>query len=384
MQRTFDLHVVDTRPLSPPLAVLTALPLGDAAADLVAQTRDRIRAIMQGRDRRLLVVVGPCSIHDPRAALEYAGRLAALRRELADELETVMRVYFEKPRTATGWKGFINDPRMDDSFHIEEGIWKAREFLMRVAEMGLPAGTEALDPITPQYLGELIAWTAIGARTSESQTHREMASGLSTPVGFKNATDGDLEVAINAILGIGMTFVILTGGIDLSVGSIVGLTGMIAGGLTLSAWGGFRRRMLTSMAGLAGMGLALSRVGFAPASLLPLAVAGMFLCGFCMPLVNGPLFAAIQATVAPEMQGRIFTLLMSASAAAAPLGLAVAGPVADGAGVGVWFLASGIVCVTLAAGSLFLPALMQLEDNNRAAAPQAADQGLDAGMVTQA
>jgi len=182
------------------LAVLTALPLGDAAADLVAQTRDRIRAIMQGRDRRLLVVVGPCSIHDPRAALEYAGRLAALRRELADELETVMRVYFEKPRTTVGWKGLINDPHLDGSFDIETGLRTARKLLLDVAAAGVPAATELLDPVTPQYLADAIAWTAIGARTTESQTHREMASGLSMPVGFKNGTDGSIGVAVNAMV----------------------------------------------------------------------------------------------------------------------------------------------------------------------------------------
>jgi len=145
-------------------------------------------------------VVGPCSIHDPVAGLDYAQRLRALADEVADTLLLVMRVYFEKPRTAVGWKGFINDPRMDDSFHIEEGIRRSREFLIHLAELGLPTATEALDPISPQYLGDLIAWTAIGARTSESQTHREMSSGLSTPVGFKNATDGDLSAAVNAIL----------------------------------------------------------------------------------------------------------------------------------------------------------------------------------------
>ena len=142
----------------------------------------------------------PCSIHDPVAGLDYARRLKKLADEVAGTMVLVMRVYFEKPRTATGWKGFINDPRMDDSFHIEEGLQKGREFLLAVNELGLPAGTEALDPIAPQYLGDLIAWTAIGARTSESQTHREMSSGLSTPVGFKNGTDGSLDAAVNAII----------------------------------------------------------------------------------------------------------------------------------------------------------------------------------------
>jgi 3-deoxy-7-phosphoheptulonate synthase len=145
------------------------------------------------------VIVGPCSIHDPGAAIEYATRLSALAAKVSDALFVVMRVYFEKPRTSTGWKGYINDPGMDDSFRIQEGIVRARELLVRFAEMGLPAGSEALDPLTPQYLGDLISWYAVGARTTESQTHREMASGLSAPVGFKNSTDGGLEVAINAI-----------------------------------------------------------------------------------------------------------------------------------------------------------------------------------------
>jgi len=175
------------------------LPLTPAAARTVIHGRETIENILERRDPRMLVIIGPCSIHDPAAGLDYAGRLKALAEDLSDTLFIVMRVYFEKPRTAAGWKGFINDPRMDDSFHIEEGMQKAREFLLTLAEMGLPAATEALDPIAPQYLGDLISWTAIGARTSESQTHREMASGLSTPVGFKNGTDGDFVVAINAI-----------------------------------------------------------------------------------------------------------------------------------------------------------------------------------------
>jgi 3-deoxy-7-phosphoheptulonate synthase len=156
--------------------------------------------VLSGRDQRLLVVVGPCSIHDTVAALDYAHRLKALADELQDQLLIVMRVYFEKPRTTVGWKGLINDPRMDDSFQIEEGLRLARRLLIDLNELGLPCGTEALDPITPQYLGDLIAWSAIGARTTESQTHRELASGLSSPVGFKNGTDGNLEVALNAML----------------------------------------------------------------------------------------------------------------------------------------------------------------------------------------
>jgi 3-deoxy-7-phosphoheptulonate synthase len=175
------------------------IPVTPAAARTVIHGRETIENILERRDPRMLVIVGPCSIHDPVAGLDYAQRLKQVAGEISDTLFIVMRVYFEKPRTAAGWKGFINDPRMDDSFHIEEGMQKAREFLRTLAELGLPAATEALDPIAPQYLGDLISWTAIGARTSESQTHREMASGLSTPVGFKNGTDGDFVVAINAI-----------------------------------------------------------------------------------------------------------------------------------------------------------------------------------------
>ncbi len=183
-----------------PEEVHAGFPVPDAAAHAVAQGRRAIQDILERRDPRLFLVVGPCSIHDPAAGLDYAGRLRGLAEAVAGTFAVVMRVYFEKPRTSTGWKGFINDPRLDDSFHIEEGIRRARSFLLDVAGLGLPAGTEALDPITPQYLGDLVAWTAIGARTAESQTHREMSSGLSTPVGFKNGTDGDLGVAVNGIL----------------------------------------------------------------------------------------------------------------------------------------------------------------------------------------
>jgi 3-deoxy-7-phosphoheptulonate synthase len=183
-----------------PAEVHAALPVSDEVAATVATGRRDLQRILSREDRRLMVIVGPCSIHDPMAGLDYARRLKTLSDEVSDTLLLVMRVYFEKPRTAVGWKGFINDPRMDDSFHIEEGVRKSREFLINIGALGLPTATEALDPISPQYLGDLIAWTAIGARTSESQTHREMSSGLSTPVGFKNATDGDLSAAINGIL----------------------------------------------------------------------------------------------------------------------------------------------------------------------------------------
>ena len=175
------------------------LPLTARAAETVFRSREILRSILERRDPRLFVVVGPCSIHDVAAAREYADRLKGLANQVASTMLLIMRVYFEKPRTTIGWKGLINDPDLDDSFHIEKGIMLARELLLYVAESGLPAGTEALDPIMPQYLSELITWTAIGARTTESQTHREMASGLSTPVGFKNGTDGALATSINAL-----------------------------------------------------------------------------------------------------------------------------------------------------------------------------------------
>jgi 3-deoxy-7-phosphoheptulonate synthase len=194
-----NVNVASSDLLATPEEVKRRLPLSAHAADTVLRGREAVRAILERRDSRLFVVVGPCSIHDVAAAREYAGRLKALSDRVAPTLLLIMRVYFEKPRTTVGWKGLINDPDLDDSFHIEKGILLARELLLHVAELGLPAGTEALDPIMPQYLSELITWTAIGARTTESQTHREMASGLSTPVGFKNGTDGALATSINAL-----------------------------------------------------------------------------------------------------------------------------------------------------------------------------------------
>lgn len=182
-----------------PEEVQERLPISAAAVESVITGRETIQRILDRGDSRLFAIVGPCSIHDLAAGYDYAQRLQRLAEEVKDTLVLVMRVYFAKPRTATGWKGFINDPYLDDSFRIEEGMEKARAFLLQVAGLGLPLATEALDSITPQYLGDLIAWTAIGARTAESQTHRELASGLSTPVGFKNGTDGDIQVAINAI-----------------------------------------------------------------------------------------------------------------------------------------------------------------------------------------
>jgi 3-deoxy-7-phosphoheptulonate synthase len=195
-----NVNVTDFDAMPSPEEIHARVPLSDKATQTVMQGREALRNILDRKDHRLFVVVGPCSIHDPAAGLDYARRLKKLSDELSDTLLLVMRVYFEKPRTTTGWKGFINDPDMDDSFNINKGMELARKFLRDVAEIGLPAGTEALDPISPQYLGDLIAWTAIGARTTESQTHREIASGLSTPVGFKNATNGDVGIAVNAIL----------------------------------------------------------------------------------------------------------------------------------------------------------------------------------------
>lgn len=199
-QQTDNLNIAALDPMPSPQEVKARVPLSNEAATTVLNGRNALNNILDRKDPRLFVVIGPCSIHDPEAGLDYARRLKKIADEVADTLLVVMRVYFEKPRTSTGWKGYINDPYMDDSFRINEGMEKARQFLMSVNEIGLPAATEALDPIAPQYYGDLISWTAIGARTSESQTHREMSSGLSTPVGFKNATDGDLSVAINAIM----------------------------------------------------------------------------------------------------------------------------------------------------------------------------------------
>ncbi len=197
-----NVNVTAERPILTPDELKKMLPLSASARDLVVASRDTVRRILDRSDPRLLLIVGPCSIHDPAAAIDYAQRLKQLAAEVADTLFIVMRVYFEKPRTTTGWKGLINDPHMDASFAIEDGLSTARRLLLDLAEMGMPAGTEALDPITPQYLSDLITWSAIGARTTESQTHREMASGLSMPVGIKNGTDGGLSVAINALLAI--------------------------------------------------------------------------------------------------------------------------------------------------------------------------------------
>ena len=199
---TDNINIVNQQLLLTPQAIKQHLPLSAAAHDTVLQGRHSLQAILDHHDPRLFIVVGPCSVHDTDAALDYARRLKTLADEIQDSMVLVMRVYFEKPRTTTGWKGLINDPFLDDSFQIEEGLRQARRLLLTIAELGLPTATEALDPISVQYLSDLIAWYAIGARTTESQTHREMASGLSAPVGFKNGTDGSLDVAINALLSV--------------------------------------------------------------------------------------------------------------------------------------------------------------------------------------
>lgn len=224
MKPTEDLRVKGYMPLVVPRNLKTELPLSETAAETVLQTRQQIEAILDRQDRRLLVVVGPCSIHDEAVALDYARRLKEMAAEVADTMVLVMRVYFEKPRTAVGWKGLINDPFMDGSCNVGNGLHKARRLLLALAEMGVPAATEMLDPIIPQYIADLVSWAAIGARTVESQTHREMASGLSMPVGFKNSTNGSLSSAVNAMVAArtpqsfvgmdqdGRTSVVATGG----------------------------------------------------------------------------------------------------------------------------------------------------------------------------
>ncbi|MBA4011861.1 MAG: 3-deoxy-7-phosphoheptulonate synthase [Phenylobacterium sp.] len=196
---TDDLRILDIKPLASPAQVMGDLPASDAIGALVAGSRHKIHDILHGADDRLVVVIGPCSIHDPVAAMEYARRLAAQRDRFAGQLEIVMRVYFEKPRTTVGWKGLINDPHLDGTFRIDEGLPLARKLLLEVNALGLPAAVEFLDVTTPQYLADLVAWGAIGARTTESQIHREMASGLSCPIGFKNGTDGNLRIAVDAV-----------------------------------------------------------------------------------------------------------------------------------------------------------------------------------------
>jgi 3-deoxy-7-phosphoheptulonate synthase len=197
---TDDVRIAEIKELSPPAHLLREFPCTDSISEVVSATRSRLHAILSGEDDRLVVVIGPCSIHDPEAAVDYARRLRGERERLGADLEIVMRVYFEKPRTTVGWKGLINDPRLDGTFRINEGLRVARELLVEINGLGLPAGCEFLDMITPQYLADLVSWGAIGARTTESQVHRELASGLSCPVGFKNGTDGNVRVAAEAIL----------------------------------------------------------------------------------------------------------------------------------------------------------------------------------------
>src|SRR5947207_542028 len=198
---TDDERIENIVPLPPPEHLIRFFPIqGTPVESLISETRRSVRQILHGRGDRLLVVMGPCSIHDPLAALEYAGKLEKERRRHGDELELLMRVYFEKPRTTVGWKGLINDPYLDGSFRINEGLRIARDLLVRINRAGMPAGCEFLDVISPQYIGDLVSWGAIGARTTESQVHRELASGLSAPVGFKNGTDGNVRIAVDAVL----------------------------------------------------------------------------------------------------------------------------------------------------------------------------------------
>ena len=199
MQRTDDLRIKEIKELVPPSHVLREFPISEKSAQLTYDARQAVHRILHGADDRLLVIMGPCSIHDVKAAKEFAARLKEAKDKLADDLLVVMRVYFEKPRTTVGWKGLINDPKLDGSFNINEGIRIARELLLDINDIGVPAGCEFLDMITPQYIADLVSWGAIGARTTESQIHRELASGLSCPVGFKNGTDGNIKIAVDAI-----------------------------------------------------------------------------------------------------------------------------------------------------------------------------------------
>jgi len=197
--KTDDLRIKTIKRVAPPFEVHAAFPVTEGAAKTVFYTRRDIHRVLVGEDDRLIVVIGPCSVHDPQAARDYAGRLQAVREELGKDLLIVMRVYFEKPRTTVGWKGLINDPNLDGSFEINKGLRLARELLLDINNLGVPTGTEYLDLISPQYVSDLVSWGAIGARTTESQVHRELASGLSCPVGFKNGTDGSLQIAVDAI-----------------------------------------------------------------------------------------------------------------------------------------------------------------------------------------
>jgi len=232
MQPTQNLRVKEIVRLQSPRVLKVEFPASERANQTVVEGRETVKRILRKEDPRLLVIVGPCSIHDPDGALEYAKKLNRLREELADQLCLVMRVYFEKPRTTIGWKGLINDPHLDGSYDIETGVKKARGLLLAITEMGLPTATEFLDPIVPQYIADLVGWAAVGARTTESQTHREMASGLSMPVGFKNATDGSLQIAIDAMTSARTPHSFL--GIDQDgVTSIIRTTGNLDGHVVL-------------------------------------------------------------------------------------------------------------------------------------------------------
>ncbi len=232
LQKTSDLHVVETRPLIPPSRLHNDIPLDRNSANTVSNTRRSIQNILHNRESRLLVIVGPCSIHDLEAAKEYSKYIQKFRNLYQDKLEIVMRVYFEKPRTTVGWKGLINDPHLDGSYDINTGLRRARSLLSYLARRGIPSATELLDPIVPQYIADLISWTAIGARTTESQTHREMASGLSMPIGFKNGTDGSFSTAINAMKSASRSHHFL-GVNDNGMASIVNTTGNPDGHIVL-------------------------------------------------------------------------------------------------------------------------------------------------------
>lgn len=237
LPETSNVHVTRFEPLIAPRALLAEMPISRAVATTVVEARETARRILRGEDQRLLVIVGPCSIHDPAAALEYAQKLAVLQREVSATLFVMMRVYFEKPRTTIGWKGLINDPHLDGTRDMETGLHLARKLLLDITTLGLPAATELLGPVVPQYIADLVAWTAIGARTAESQTHREMASGLSMPVGFKNTTDGNLAIALDAMQATGAPHTFL-GMDDDGRGAIVHTTGNPDRHLVLRGGGG--------------------------------------------------------------------------------------------------------------------------------------------------
>ncbi len=261
MERISDLRVITNRPLLAPRELKHALPISESAAATVVRGRNDVQRILRRQDPRLLVVVGPCSIHDTHAAMEYARRLAALAPDVSDQLELVMRVYFEKPRTTIGWKGLINDPHIDGSYDVESGLRTARRLLLGINELGLPAASEFLDPVVPQYIADLISWAAIGARTTESQTHREMASGLSMPVGFKNGTDGSLQIAIDAMLSSRHPHHFL--GIDeMGAVSVVQTTGNEDGHVVLR---GGRARTNYDAASIAEAAASLTKAGLPPA-----------------------------------------------------------------------------------------------------------------------